>query len=141
MKYISKAITLAAFAFATAAPVVAQEAQEVGKATEAAQQWLSLADAGRYDATYSAAAPAFQAAITQPAWESAVQGVRKPLGEVKRRTLKSATFQKDLPGAQPGEYVIVVYDTEFAGRPMAAETVVPMRAADGSWKVSGYFVR
>ena len=140
MKHISKAITLAACAFASSA-LLAQDAQDLGKASEAAQQWLSLADAGRYAATYRAAAPAFRASVTQPAWEAAVQGVRKPLGEVKRRTLKSSTFQQVLPGAPPGQYVVIVYDTEFAGQPAALETVVPMRDADGSWKVSGYFVR
>jgi hypothetical protein len=30
---------------------------------------------------------------------------------------------------------------EFANKAGATETVVPMRDADGSWKVSGYFIK
>ncbi|MFC5514095.1 DUF4019 domain-containing protein [Massilia jejuensis] len=55
--------------------------------------------------------------------------------------LKPATFKKDLPGAPPGEYVIIVYDSVFSNMPTVVETVTQMREVDGAWKVSGYFIR
>jgi hypothetical protein len=55
--------------------------------------------------------------------------------------LSTAKFFKSLPGAPDGQYVVIKYDTTFANKAAAVETVTPMREADGSWKVSGYFVK
>lgn len=55
--------------------------------------------------------------------------------------MRSATFARDLPGAPKGDYVVIVYDTVFADKAGAIETITPMRDSDGKWKVSGYFVR
>ena len=139
MKHLRRLMIMATVALFT--NVQAQDAQDIGSATTAAQQWLGLTDTQQYAATYSTAAPAFQQAIKQKDWEQAVQAARKPLGEVKQRTMKSATFAKDLPGAPRGDYVVIVYGTAFANQAVAVETVTPMRDADGKWKVSGYFVR
>lgn len=138
MKFVRSLIVFAAMSCSTA---FAQDAADVGKATIAAQQWLALADSQQYAKTWSEAAPVFQQAIKQPDWEQAVGSVRGPIGALKSRTLKSATFTKDLPGAPRCDYVVIVYRSEFANKADAVETVAPMRDADGVWKVSGYFVR
>lgn len=119
---------------------VAQDAADIAKATDAAQQWLSLADSQQYAQTWSEAAAPSRQIVKQAEWEKAVGGARTPLGAVKSRTLKSVTFSKDLPGAPKGDYVVIVYNTEFANKAGALETVAPMRDSDGSWKVSGYFI-
>jgi hypothetical protein len=33
------------------------------------------------------------------------------------------------------------FETEFENKPHATELVTPARTTDGSWKVSGYFIR
>jgi hypothetical protein len=119
----------------------AQDAKDVDKARAAAEHWLALADAGQRGASWAAAAEPFQAAVTKADWEKLLQSARAPLGAVKRRTLKSATYEKTLPGAPEGEYVVIVYSSEFANNAGATETVIPARAKDGSWKVASYFIR
>jgi hypothetical protein len=52
-----------------------------------------------------------------------------------------ALYQTDLPNAPKGEYVILQYKTEFAGRGPVIETITPMLDKDGKWRVSGYFVK
>jgi hypothetical protein len=47
----------------------------------------------------------------------------------------------ELPGAPDGEYVVFQFDTQFEHKRAAVETVTPMRDPDGSWRVSGYFIR
>ena len=47
----------------------------------------------------------------------------------------------ELPGAPDGEYVVFQFDTQFERKRAAVETVTPMRDPDGSWRVSGYFIR
>ncbi len=122
-------------------PLYAQDAKDVAQARAAAEHWLALADKGQHGVAWSEAAESLQKAVGKPEWEQALQSARTQLGGLKRRTLKSATYTKKLPGAPEGEYVVIVYSSEFAGKADAVETVTPARAGDGSWKVSGYFVR
>jgi predicted transcriptional regulator len=90
-------------------------ADAVTKGQAAVEAWLTLTDAGKYGESWEAGAAVFKAAVTKAAWEKAMTDSRKPLGAVKSRKLKSATFSTSLPQAPPGEYVIVQYDTIFDG--------------------------
>ena len=119
----------------------AQESQQVNEAKAAAASWLVLLDAGQYAQTWTGSASMFRAAVSQENWQQAATQVRTPLGAVTTRTLKSAQFTRTLPNVPAGEYVVIQYDTTFANRAGAVETITPMRDKDGSWKVSGYFVR
>lgn len=140
MKFLSRCVIVASAAVLCSAQ--AQDAQDINKATLAAQQWLAAMDGHDYASTWSGAAPAFREKVKQSDWEQSLNTARKPLGAVKSRNLKSATFARDLGGAPPGQYVIIVYDTRFANHAGdAIETVTPMRDSDGSWKVSGYYFR
>jgi type IV secretory pathway TrbL component len=119
----------------------AQGAEAIAKAEAAASQWLSLTDSAGYGASWEQAAGLFKAAVSKANWESAIQGVRAPLGAVKSRKLKSAQFTKSLPGAPDGEYVVVQFETQFENKAGALETVTPLKERDGSWRVSGYYIK
>ncbi|HEX9125294.1 MAG TPA: DUF4019 domain-containing protein [Methylomirabilota bacterium] len=82
-----------------------------------------------------------QSRVTKSEWEKALKTVRAPLGALKARERKSATFTRSLPNAPTGEYVIIQFDTQFENKAGAVETVTPMREKDGSWRVSGYFIK
>ena len=110
-------------------------------ATAAAQSWLALVDAQKYAESWSGAAKAFQGAVSSENWSKAVSGVRRPLGKVLSRQLKSAEFKTSLPGAPDGKYVVIQFATVFEKKAQAVETITPSQEADGSWKVSGYFIK
>lgn len=110
-------------------------------AQAAAEAWLALVDAGNYAQSWTDASTLFRRAIDQAGWEKALTGVRTPLGSVVSRSLKSAKYATSLPGAPDGEYVVIQYDTSFTNKRNAVETVTPMKEPDGSWRVSGYFIR
>ncbi len=125
-------------------PVVAQAAPDtsaVSLATTAAEGWLALVDAGSYEASWEAAAPAFREAVSQADWVVAVGRARAPFEPFGVRRQSGAVFHATLPNAPPGPYVILTYTTAVAGDRSVTETVVPMRTAAGEWRVSGYFVR
>jgi hypothetical protein len=129
-------------AAALAAPVLhAQEASQVAAATAEATRWLAPMDEGKAGEGWDQGAAMMRAAVTRDKWSEVLAAVRTPLGAVSSRTLKSAGYTRAIPGAPEGEYVLIQYDTQFANKAGATETVVPMRAADGSWKVSGYFIK
>jgi hypothetical protein len=133
-------IILAALSFFVA-PAHAQYAEKIASAQAAAKSWLALVDAGEYSQSWEQAAGLFQAAVSKPNWQSSVKGVRSPLGSLKSRAIKSATFTRSLPGAPDGEYVVIQYESRFENKEAAIETVTPLREKDGSWKVSGYFIK
>ena len=79
--------------------------------------------------------------LTEDAWSGAIGPVRQPLGNVVSRTLKGAQYATALPGAPDGQYVVIQYDTSFANKKSAVETITPMLDKDGQWRVSGYFIK
>lgn len=139
MKQLAPMLVLAA---AFAAPFAHSQQQDaVRNAVDAANRWLVPADAGDGAATWDQAASAFQAAVSKADWSAALRQARQPLGAVTARKMVSSEYKLSLPGAPDGEYVVIQYDTQFEHKTHAVETVVPMRERDGSWKVSGYFVK
>jgi Protein of unknown function (DUF4019) len=122
-------------------PVRAQDSDVVAKAQAAALSWLVLTDSGAYSESWEQAAGLFQAAVPKTTWVNSIKTVRSPLGSLKSRKLRSATFTRSVPGAPTGEYVIIQYETEFEQKPNLIETVTPLRERDGSWKVSGYYIK
>ena len=106
----------------------------------AANTWVSLVDAKRWDDSWTAAGALFKSRMPQRGWISTIQPVREPLGAVSSRSLKSVTRSKSLPGAPDGEYEVVQFQTSFANKAAATETVVLSHEASG-WRVDGYFIR
>lgn len=111
------------------------------KAVSAARDWLALIDRGKYGESWETAALFFKNAVTQEQWKQSLEGVRKPLGKVIQRKVKSKQHAKSLPGAPDGDYVIVQFETSFENKRAAIETVTPMLDKDGVWKVSGYYIK
>ncbi len=73
-----------------------------GKPEQMAQNsdeiWLTLVDGAKYGESWTAAAAAFKAAVTEDKWTQAMESVRAPLGAVESRKLTSAVYSKTLPG-------------------------------------------
>jgi hypothetical protein len=130
---------------ALAALLVAAEARAEQKPEKAAESagatWLAMVDAGRYGASWDAAAELFRKALTRAQWEESLGRARAPLGNAISRKLRSAQYVTSIPGAPAGEYVLLLYDTSFEGMKSATEQVTPMRGADGVWRVSGYYIK
>ena len=113
----------------------------VDEATKAADRWLKLVDNGDYKQSWMTASTIFKNAVTEAQWARQVGSVRKPLGALVSRKLKSAQYATILPGAPDGKYVVIQYDSVFQNKSAAVETVTPMLDKDGQWRVSGYFIR
>ena len=110
-------------------------------ASESAQAWLALVDGGNFGQSWDDAANLFRSAITKADWEKSVRAVRTPLGKVISRKIKSRQSATVLPGAPDGEYVVIQYDTAFADKAHAIETITPRRDQDAKWRVSGYYIK
>ncbi len=124
---------------------VSAAAQTPQKPEQLAQQsseaWLAVVDSGKYAQSWDDTAQSFKAVVSKEQWQSALDASRAPQGKVLSRTLKSAAYVKNPPNAPEGEYVQIQYDTNFANKQGAVETVVPTLDKDGKWRVSGYFIK
>ena len=119
--------------------VFATEPIEVARASATA--WLKTLDAADYPATWRTASEAFKAAIAADAWGQAAKAARSPLGQVKSRAERSATFRRTLPGAPDGEYIVIQFETAFEKKAQAVETITATHEPDGNWRIGGYFVK
>lgn len=100
----------------------------------ALHDWLKLMDSGDYEGTWSTAPAAFQAGITQEKWVRLVESVRRPLGALVSRILRS----RQTIGARLEE---VKFDTVYEGLPEAVETITAQVGRDGQLQVLGYLIR
>jgi hypothetical protein len=111
------------------------------EAKAASKEWLALVDAGKYQESWEAAASFFKNAVTPETWHKQMVAFRQPLGKANSRKLTSARYTKTLPGAPDGEYVVIRYQTSFANKKSAMETITPMLDKDGKWRISGYYIK
>lgn len=117
------------------------DATQKKDALAAAENWLAKIDKEEYAESWKEAAEYFKTAVSQNQWVNSLQAVRKPLGKLNSRTVKSKTYKTSLPGAPDGEYVVIQFTTSFENKKSAIETVTPMKDKDGKWRVSGYFIK
>jgi hypothetical protein len=98
-------------------------------------------DNGDYVQSWQNASVFFQSAVTEEKWKSSLETFRKPLGNLLSRKVKSAKPMTELPGAPDGQYVVMQFETSFANKKSAIETVTFMLDQDGQWKSAGYFIK
>jgi len=120
--------------------VLADEAAE-NPATASAQSWLAQIDSGNYAKSWKEASAYFQGALTEKGGVDALNGARKPLGKLLSRKLTKVQNAQSLPGAPDGNYVVMQFDTSFANKKSAVETVTFMQEKDGKWKAAGYYIK
>jgi len=121
--------------------VMADATAKEKAALASAEKWLRLVDEGKYAESWLQASDYFRQAVKQDQWVQMVRGVREPLGRTVSRKMRSAVFMTSLPGAPDGQYVVITFDASFAHKKAGVETVTPKLDGDGTWRVSGYFIR
>jgi len=110
-------------------------------AFDASMKWLDLVDNGKYQESYNQSSAYFRSVVLKQDWVQMIEAVREPLGKVISRDFKSSQHTNSLPGAPDGEYVVIQFDTSFANKKTAVETITPMEDDDGQWRVSGYYIK
>lgn len=109
--------------------------------TSAAELWLGLIDGGKYSTSWNEASGFFRGAVTEQSWENSLNTYRKPLGGLVSRKTKSSQPMTEMPGAPDGQYVVMRFETSFANKKSAVETVTFVLEKDGQWRSSGYFIK
>lgn len=121
-------------------PATALETAHAERFEAEALEWLSLVDAGDWDASFAEAGRTFRDPNTATTWREASEAARVPLGEVRERTtLTVGLVQTDADGIERLDQAIVRFETRFENREKAIETVT-LEEEHGKWRVVGYLI-
>ena len=128
-----------AFYFLVSSPVTAADNARTAAAIRAAENFLLLLDTGQYGQSWDSTASLFKKQVSKETWIQQVSSLLPAVGMVKNRSITSAEYKTQLPGAPDGEYVVIQYRSSFANKENAVETVTPMLDGDGQWRVLRVF--
>ncbi|WP_347564643.1 DUF4019 domain-containing protein [Alteromonas sp. 5E99-2] len=82
----------------------------------------------------------FQSQLSQSKWDTALKGVRTPLGKVNLRAELGVKEYAELSGAPVGEYLVIQFQTDFQNKKSATETLM-LSKSSGKWLPVGYFIK
>jgi hypothetical protein len=140
----SPASTVQAPAATAEAPAGAAEpsatAQKEAAAKLAAGGWLILLDRGDWGRSWETASAVFRSSVPLPAWMDGIPKAREPFGRMLDRKPVEAVYKTTLAGRPPGEYVTVIFETQFENKKVE-EVVTTELETDGSWRATGYSTR
>ncbi|HTP98155.1 MAG TPA: DUF4019 domain-containing protein [Casimicrobiaceae bacterium] len=131
---------ISAWAMACALPAFGQDPR-YSEAQEAAREWLAIQDTNDAVASYNAAAKRFHDSMPVDQWAQAMSKAHAQFGPVQTRALIGTQAPAPGPDVPPGEFVVVVFRTEFEKRQTGSETLTLERESDGKWRVVGYLMR
>jgi hypothetical protein len=134
--------TAAPSAAAQAAPSDAPNpnADKEAAAQLAAGGWLILLDRRDWGRAWETASGVFRSSVPLPAWIDGVPKAREPFGNVVERRPVEAVYKTALAGRPAGEYVTVIFETQFANKKVE-EVVTTVLEPDGKWRATGYSTR
>ena len=95
------------------------------EAIVAAEAWLGAVDRGEYGVSWDQSAEVFQAAVPRANWDQTMTAMRRPLGDLLSRSVRSAKYATSLPGAPDGEYVVIQFTTVFLTRSLLLRPLPP----------------
>lgn len=125
------------FAAATA-PLLLGQGEDAAR--KDAEKWLGLIDQAKYKDAYKASSQHVRAQVTAEEWEQQIRMMRDAAGTLQMRTFASAKPTRTMAGAPDGDYMVLEYNTAFAKKAKAVETVMLSREGN-AWKAAGYFIR
>jgi hypothetical protein len=110
-------------------------------ARHAVESWLVLTDSSKYGESYEQAAQQMKALISKDDWIDVLETTRAPLGMVLSRKLKGVKHSKTLKAAPGHEGVTLEYESSFEKNELVSEYLNAILQKDGTWQVTGYFIR
>lgn len=106
----------------------------------AAKEWLKIVDAGDYAQSWQESDSFFKSKLPKNKWDTALKGIRTPLGKVTSRSELSAKEYSSLPGVPKGECLVIQFQTAFQNKKSATETLT-LSKSSGQWLPVGYFIQ
>ena len=107
---------------------------------EVAKEWLKLVDSGQSANSWVRSGSPFKARSSEQAWQKMLSFIRSSVGQVESRKIASVQLSHSLLGAPDGRYALVRFNTTFAHKSSALETL-SLGDENNRWVVIGYFIK
>lgn len=112
-------------------------ADSTQEATDAAQRWLQMMDAGAWEAAWEEASDLLKDSLSEEDWNERGAQARDEIGALRSRRLTRSQPRATLDHVDTeGPFVLLRYRAEFDGR-LYVETILTVKS-DDTWKVAGY---
>ena len=134
------ALAMVGFAGGFGVAMAAMSPEEL-QALGAAERWLVPVDAGRSANAYAMAAAEFKSSVSRDEWGAGMRDLRKPFGRVVLRKAEKLAYTTPDPKGEPGEKIVILFDTRFGANRKAEEEVTLVREKDRIWRVTGNYIR
>jgi hypothetical protein len=115
-------------------------AAEEQAAQRQALGFLGYLDQGRFADSYAYTGTLIRAQLDRDAYAAQIEKTRAGVGALLGRDPIDAGYTTTVAGAPAGQYVVLHYHSNFAGRGEAVETLT-LAFAKGYWRVSGYYIK
>ena len=115
-------------------------AAEEQAAARQALGFLGYLDQGRFADSYAYTGMLIRAHLDRDAYAAQIEKTRAGVGALLGRDPIDASYTTTVPGAPAGQYIVLHYHSNFAGRGEAVETLT-LAFAKGYWRVSGYYIK
>ena len=106
-----------------------------------ARAWLTKLDKGYFQQCYDETAQTLKNNFDRKQWFDSMTAHRKPLGEAGKRKEINMFYETQLQTGETGDYVTVQYGSVFQQKLAVVESIIFMKEQDGSWKISGYWLK
>ncbi len=139
MKWLAIILVLFVAAPATAQNAAGPSTSMTPTPDDRAKQWLTLLDDRNYADAYQQMGAAARGKLSADDWTRKMNDARVPLGAMSSRALKDVKLTRTLPGMRDGQYAVVRYDSAFAHKAAAIESLT-LVSENGAWSIAGYSV-
>lgn len=110
------------------------------ESADASKEWLAIIDQEKYEMAWEKGALTLKLRVPLKSWIEILDASRKPLGKMVSRKVVDQRTAKDPAGLPAGDYIVMIYNTDFATIKGAAELVTLVLESDGKWRGLTYQV-
>lgn len=114
--------------------------EKVEQAQPVAAEFLALVDGGEYAESWQSSATLMREKVNRQDWIEKLDKARSLSGGLVQRIQKSASYATEVKDSPEGEYIMLIYESDFQKAEEVSEYVTVMREGD-AWKVAGYFMQ
>ena len=116
------------------------DSEKVEQAEPAAVEFLGLIDGAKYAESWESSADLMRDKVTRNDWIDKLNKARNLSGDLVQRVQKSASYATEAKDSPEGEYIMLIYESDFQRAEDVSEYVTVMLEGD-EWKVAGYFMQ
>ncbi len=107
---------------------------------DAGVKWVKLVDDVQYEASWENGSTLMKLKMPKENWVAGLQQLRRPLGTMTERKLADVRSAKDPKGLPAGDYMVLVYQTDFSDGKGRGELLTLVHENGKDWKVFTYQV-